>query len=279
MTNNNVNDVTGKGLYRKVIAMLHHFLYDLKRNLGLLLTCIVLVIAVLYIYNYKQSGIYRSSFTVAYDELIRKVYGDRLSKLNALLERGQHKKVADLLSIDNNVAATIKGIEGVNIIGEELVNDFNTDTIPFTVNIYMVDTVGVNSVQYGIVSYLEAGSKHLDKLREYRSKQIAKELVYIDRQLSLLDSTKSSLSRNIVGHIDSTTVGYIYDMSYGLYKRKQNLLEKQAMPATLHIIDEATVSLSEGRSYFKIAVFGFLVGVLLYLVIQYLLKPAISYKG
>lgn len=279
MTNNNVNDVTDEGLYRKVIAMLHHFLYDLKRNLGLLLTCIALVVAVLYIYNYKQSGIYRSSFTVAYDELIRKVYGDRLAKLNVLVERGQHKRVADLLSVDEKVTVNIRGIEGVNIIGEQLVNDLNTDTIPFIVNLYMTDTIGVNSVQYGIVSYLESGNKHVEELKEHRKKQIAEELTYVERQLLLLDSTKRSLAENIDSKTGSRSLVSIYDLSYGLYKKKQDLQEKLATPSTLHIIDEATISLSKGSSYFKLGIFGLLIGVLLYLMIQYLLKPAISYKG
>lgn len=278
MTNDNVNGAHNESIYRKVIAMLHHFIYDLKKSIGLLLACIAIVVGVLYIYNYKQSHIYRSTFTVAYDELIRKVYGDRLNKLNTLISKAEHDKVADLLNIDKKVSATLKGIDGVNIIGERLIYDMNTDTIPFVVNVYMTDTVGLRSVQDGVVSFLETGNKYLGELKEFRLKQIADEITYLDKQLSLLDSAKSALVKNMSKDADSKALEDLYKLSDNLYKKRQDLLQKHALPATLHVIDEVIIPLPKGRSYILLGILGVLGGFVTYLLIKYLLIPAVRYK-
>lgn len=279
MKNDDVSKASDKSLYHIIIELLHRFLYDLKHSFWLLLACIVLVVGMLFLYNKKQSSIYKSSFTVAYDDLIRKVYGDRLDKLNSLVERGQHDKVSTLLNVDRKTSATIKGIEGVNIIGEDLVDDMNTDTIPFVVHLYMVDTFGLNSVQNGIVSYLETGNSYLEDLKTYRKKQIAEEIAFVDRQLSLLDSAKASLLQKNARQLDAESLESIYNLSYDLYKKKQHLLQRQAIPSTLHVIDEAIIPLPKGRSYLLLAILGIVVGGVVYFIIRYLLIPAIRYKG
>ena len=43
----------------------------------------------LFVKNMKDGNAYRASFTVMFEELTRKIYGDRLSKLNALVQRDE----------------------------------------------------------------------------------------------------------------------------------------------------------------------------------------------
>lgn len=279
MTNDNVNNAQNGSIYRMVIVMLHHFLYDLKKSFGLLLLCILIVIAALFAFNFKQSRVYRSSFTVAYDELIRKVYGDRLDKLNAMIGNGKYTMVSDLLNIDKKLATSIKGVEGKNILGEPLTEDLNTDNIPFVVYLYTADTVGIKTIQDGVVSYLETGNTYMQTLKDYRKKQYADEIVFLDHQLGLLDTAKQSLlDQRVAQEGKSESLENIYKLSYDLYKRKQELLRKQAIPSTLHVIDEAVIPFSKGHSYIIISVLAIVLGMVLYIPIRYLLIPAIKYR-
>lgn len=268
-------------IYDRLISVLHSFYIDIKRNAFVFFACILLVPAVLVFMNLKKSGIYKASFTVMYEELVRKVYGDRLVKLNALLEDNK-SKARSLLGVSSQAAASLKTIKGTNILGEDLTEDLNVDRIPFVVDIYLNDTTYVSEIQNGILHYLENGNSYLSSKRKLRMQEIDDEISFIDNQLKMMDSLKKKF--NIAETIASSSnaassEGSVYSLSYDLYKKKQELLKKREMPMNLYVIDDAIVPTKGNRPYSIVILAGLVAGFVLYVFIAYIILPVIRYKG
>lgn len=278
------NNNSSASLYDRLISVLHTFYVDLRKNAVLFFCCLLLGILAFVFVNVRKAGIYHASFTVMYEELVRKVYGDRLEKLNSLLRENKPKAVT-LLGVSEKAASSLKSVEGENILGEDLNKDLNTDRIPFVVNIYLNDTTYVPELQDGILHYLEEGNSYLSDKRKIKIKEIEDEIAFIDNQLLMMDSLKRRY--NSMGGIvttssstttTTTTEGTVYSFSYELYKKKQELLKKKEMPMNLYVIDDAIVPVKSNRSYALVALVGFIAGAFLYLFIAYIVIPVTRYN-
>lgn len=259
--------------------MLHKVLADMRKHIVLLLVCLMGVSGIFFFLNSRKADVYHASFTVVYEELVRKVYGDRLVKLDRLLADNK-AKAAELLNLDSNVVAHIKSVKGTNILGEDLSKDMNTDRIPFMVHMYVEDTSYIPAIQNGIVNFLENGNKFLTAKRELKIKEVNEELAFINSQLKMMDSLKNKFSgmKQASKTADEKESGSIYQFSYELYKRKQELTEMQELPLNIYVIDDAIVSVSSKRSYILMAAVGLFLGFIIYLGLVYLLIPALKYQ-
>lgn len=267
-------------LYDKLIAVLHTFYVDVRRRAVIFWACIVLTPGIFILLNARNANIYNASFTVMYEELVRKVYGDRLAKLNLLLEVNKNKAQA-LLGLSEKQINTLKKVEGTNILGEPLDKDLNVDRIPFIVNIYLDDTSYVQEIQAGILTYLENANSYLSSKRRLKMKEIDDEISFITDQLEMMDSQKRVYQGGMVSSTttsSNTNEGSIYSLSYDLYKKKQELLKKKEMPMNLYVIDDAIVPTKSNRSYILVAAAGLFTGFIIYLVIVYLTLPVLRYK-
>lgn len=271
---------TSSSLYDKLISILHSFYVDIRRNALVFFICITVVPAVFIFLNMKKSNTYRASFTVMYEELVRKVYGDRLTKLNQLIEEN-NSKAQSLLGLSKKHMSSLKQVEATNILGEPLAEDLNVDRIPFIVNIYLNDTSYVKEIQDGILNYLENANTYLISKRKLKIKEIDDEIGFIDRQLRMMDSLKSryQVSQSITGTGSAgTNEGSIYSLSYELYKKKQELLKKKEMPMNLYVIDDAIVPTKASRSYMLMAGAGLFTGFIVYILLAYIVFPVLRYK-
>ena len=95
------------GFYRSFIAGLHNILISIKRHIRLFIFCLLTPVAIFVVYYFAGANKYESSFTVVYEELTRKVYGDRLEKLNILAKREDYQNLRYLLGIKPEIAKTI----------------------------------------------------------------------------------------------------------------------------------------------------------------------------
>lgn len=272
---------TPSSIYDKFIAVLHSFYVDIRKNTILFAVCLILVPGVFIFMNMKKANTYTASFTVMYEELVRKVYGDRLSKLNLLIEEN-NSKAKSLLGLSQKQMNSLKHVEATNILGEPLSKDLNVDRIPFIVNIFLSDTSYVKDIQEGILNYLENANSYLISKRNLKIKEIEEEINFIDNQLKMMDSLKM---RYHIG-IATTTTGAanssessLYSLSYDLYKKKQELLKKKEMPMNLYVIDDAIVPTKSNRSYVLVVGAGLFVGFALYLFLIYVVLPVLRYKN
>ncbi|MBW7912780.1 MAG: hypothetical protein H3C54_03555 [Taibaiella sp.] len=228
----------------------------------------------------KKANTYTASFTVMYEELVRKVYGDRLNKLNLLIEENNSKAQA-LLGLSKKQINSLKQIEATNILGEPLSKDLNVDKIPFIVNVYVSDTSYVRDIQEGIVNYLENANQYLINKRRLKIKEIDDEISFINRELKMMDSLKRLYHVGITATSatsGSSSEGSLYSLSYELYKKKQELLKKKEMPMNLYVIDDAIVPTKSNRSYVLMAAAGLITGFILYILLAYIVLPVLRYK-
>lgn len=267
-------------IYDRLIAVLHSFYVGIRKNILLFFACIILVPGLFIFMNMKKSNTYKASFTVMYEELVRKVYGDRLSKLNLLLEDNP-EKARNMLGLSQKQMSSLKQIEATNILGENLTKDLNVDRIPFIVNIYLNDTNNVKEIQEGILNYLENANSYLIGKRKLKMKEIEDEIAFIDQQLRMMDSLKQKFQVGAIttgGSNTNTSEGSLYSLSYELYKKKQELLKKKEMPLNLYVIDDAIVPTKSNRSYILMTAAGLFTGLLLYIFMAYIVLPVIRYK-
>lgn len=273
-----------QSIYYKTIKLIHQFFVSIRRNIVLFIVCMMIGITPMLIKYSNDAGYYKASFTVMYDELVRKIYGDRLAKINTLVNRKQYDKVATILQVPLETAKTLAHVEGTNILGEDLRKDLNTDRIPFMVNITVDDSSKVRKLQDGIMLFLETGNEYMADRKRVKLLENQEELDYIDKEMRAIDS----LSRRgiIVGNATTTTLddktekssGSTLEFSYELYKRKQELLRKQRMPSGLVVIDDAIVSTVAQKSIVIFLAIGIALGLFLYTVLAAFVIPAIKFK-
>lgn len=276
-TNNNPDTL---GIYTKLIIILHKFYVDIRKNIAVFLLCVIATTALFLTLNIKKSNSYSASFTVVYEELVRKVYGDRLEKLDLLLQSNK-PKAQQILGLNDAAIASLKEISATNILGEDLSKDMNTDKIPFIVNISITDTSYILTIQKSIISYLENGNAYLIDKRKLKFKEIENELAFIDRQLNMMDTLKSKYyDDQSVGKSDKNSdVGSsVYEISYELYKKRQELAKKLEMPMNLYVIDDAIVPSKNNKPMLLILFAGMVVGFVAYMFIAYIVLPVVRYK-
>ncbi len=269
--------------YEQVIKYGHRFVFGITKYKAVFLLSLIIGFTP-FVYRYIKAGnTYEAAFTVAYEELVRKIYGDRLNKLNALVQQHDYTKTASYLGVSKAEAATIVSIEGKNILGEDLSKDMNTDKIPFVVKIEVKDSAKINLVQRGVLNFLETGNEFLANKSKVKNKEIDEEIAYIDAQLRVMDSLKrkhlSERSENSAsGNSAAPSSNTLFQFSYELYKKKQELLRKKEMPGMIQVVDDAIVSRSDSGSLLMTLILGTIVSFFIYLVAILLIIPIINYK-
>ena len=271
------NDNIILNIYWGFINILRSFLVSLKKNIGLFIGCVLIVAALLLFNHFRNQGKYVASFTVAYDDLVRKIYGDRLYKLNLLVDRGQYDRVSKLLGLTEDQAKSLLQIRGKNILGENLTEDLNTDKIPFVVEIMVADTSAIPEIQAGIVGFLETGNAYLATTKKMKVLEIEEELKFIDQQLGMMDSLKKKYNATELAGSDnvekSAPLSTIYNFSYDLYKRRQELIRKRTMPDAIQVLDDAIAVKKSNLTAASLTILSLIGGFFLFLFIIVFVKP------
>ncbi|MBS1772521.1 MAG: hypothetical protein JST82_06665 [Bacteroidetes bacterium] len=286
--NNSTDTAVGDNLYYKLIKFLHSIIVSIRHHFILFIVCMAIGIGLMLFKNFNDAKLYKATFTVAYDELFRKIYGDRLEKINSLVQKDNYKKIADLLKLDEQTVSALKNIEGKNILGEDLDKDLNTDQIPFIIELVVNDSSAITKIQDSVVSFLETGNDFLSKRKKIKLQEIDEELTWINQQLYMLDSINRTGKSETVSisiskgskqsNTPDKTVNSLYEFSYELYKRKQELLRKQRMPQSLLIVDDAIVSVKNKKPAILMVIVGGFIGFFLYSLFAGLILPVFKFK-
>lgn len=263
-------------MYQKLISYLRLYYTDIKKHFVLFVLIFIIINGLLIFINIKKANTYTSSFTVIYEDLVRKVYGDRLNKLDELLKTNP-KKAQSLLHLDKKVIASINEINATNILGEDLSQDLNVDKIPFIVNVRTKDTNYIHKIQSSIIHYLENSNKYLVEKRRLRNEEIEGELAFIDEQLNLMDSLKRkfNFSQPTPSTNTDASGSSVYEVSYELYKKRQELVKKKQMPMNLYVIDDAIVPVKSSKPFMLVIAIGIIASILVYSLVVYLVLPVI----
>lgn len=272
-------------LHSKIIKTSYEFFVGIRKHIVVFIISMLLgALPFIWMYNSKKN-LYESSFTVSYEELVRKIYGDRLMKIDAIVQQKDYDKVAYLLSVNKNVAKSLVSVKGMNILGEDLSKDMNTDRIPFIVHMVVRDSSTTGLLQKGIVNFLEEGSAYMVDKNKIRRKEISNEIEFIQQQLAVMDSLKRILNvgggKNIqsINERESGGLAAIFQFSYELYKKKQDLIRKQEMMSTVLVVDDAIVAKSTKGSAPLYIIYSLVLGGIIYLIITGFILPVIRYKN
>lgn len=270
------------GLYYAIIKMLHAIFSSMRAHIVLFIVCISLCTLPLMLNSIVNANYYKASFTIAYDELFRKIYGDRIGKINSLVQRNEYTKVAYILHTNVEIVKSLQSVEGKNILGDNLSKDLNTDNVPFIVTIVVKDSSTIIKLQDAIVGFLETGNEFLQARKAVRLKETNEELTFINRQMAVIDSLNSHGITKVfeVNKDDKEkSAGSLFEFGYQLYKRKQELLRKERMPSSLFVVDDAIVSVKAGVPMVIAIAIGFVAGLILFITIALFIIPAIRYKA
>jgi len=104
-------------------------------------------------------------------------------------------------------------------------------------------------------------------------KEIDNELAFIDEQLHMMDSVKRLYNRLTLSDNEKTSPGALYQFSYELYKKRQDLVRKKEMPSNLQVIDDAVVPKVASKGALIVTLAGFIAGFVLYLFTVGILLP------
>lgn len=273
--------MNNKGIYYNIIKLLHFLLSNIKSNIYTFILCMCIGVSPFIINSFSNSKNYKASFTVAYDELFRKIYGDRLGKINSLVQRNEYEKVAYNLRTNIDIVKCLKSVEGKNIIGDDLNKDLNTDNVPFIVNMVVNDSSKITILQDAIVQFLETGNDFLQDRKKVRLKENTEELAFINEQMKIIDSlNKHGVTKvfEVQQNDKEKSAGSLFEFAYQLYKRKQELIRKERMPSSLFVVDDAIVSVKAGIPSVLAVGLGLLSGFVLYIVIALFIVPAVKFK-
>lgn len=269
--------------YYKIIKVSHNFLFGIRKHLLVFLISMLLGATPFVLIYQSKADSYESSFTVSYEELVRKIYGDRLQKINTLLKQRNYDKIAFLLKIDKKTAESLKSVQGKNIIGEELSKDMNTDRIPFIVRMVVKDSNSIHTLQQGIVNFLEFGTDYMVEKNKIRQMEITEEINFINNQLQMMDSLKRKMRGgeeiSMVNSKESNNLASLFQFSYELYKKRQDLLRKQELSTSLQVVDDAIVSKSTKRSALIYTCYSIIAGFIIYIIAVGFILPVLRYKG
>lgn len=270
--------------YNGLISTLRFCIAHVRTHLLLFILCIFIATAAIYIkLNGIAQGHYKISFTVSYEELARKVYGDRLEKINTLISNHDYNKVVTYLHVDRTIAKNLLSVTGKNILGEDLTEDMNLEKIPFVITMTLKDTNNVTQLQNGIVNYLETGTPYLVNKKAIKMEEVDNEIAFIDKQLAMMDSLKRMYNNTSFTGNDApvaagddkalVSASSVYAFSYNLYKKRQELLRKKAMPNNLQIIDDAIVPEDAKVPLPLVLLVGLISGTVVYAFITGILIP------
>ncbi|RYD56862.1 MAG: hypothetical protein EOP56_10750 [Sphingobacteriales bacterium] len=280
-SNNNNNFI--ESTYYLVVHIFRAIILNIKKNIGLFLLCLLLPLAFFVASSISKKTVYTGTFTVMYDDLTRKIYGDRIEKLNELVRDNQHQTVSLLLGIKPEEAKRLREIKGKNILGQELTEDLNTDKIPFMVTIVASDSTGMIMIQDRLVEFLETGTQYLANRKALKAKEIQDELNFIDRQLAHIDSLERKM--NSIGDIGGESAqdgdkgtNSIFESSYELYKKKQELERRRSVPTTLHVVDDIIIPVKTKVSLVGAIAKGIIIGIFLYAIIVLLVIPVFRFR-
>jgi hypothetical protein len=276
MSENNSATGAKTNTYDRFIVSLRNLYLSVRSSRILFLTCFLLVSGVLVLYGLQKANKFTASFTVSYDDLVRKIYGDRLYKLNKLVRNKEYGKVATYLNVDRKTAEQLTQIKGKNILGEDLTEDMNTDRIPFMINFIVKDSSVIHNVQAGIVGFLEEGNAYSSISKSLKIKEINDEIQFIDSQLLMMDSLKKKYNAEssvAVTDEKNASLTTIYNFSYELYRTRKDLVKKKNLPGNIHVLDDAIVAEKVSFPVLIVVVGGFIGGLLLFMFITLFIRP------
>ena len=220
-----------------------------NKNKLLLLCGLLIGLISGYIYYTTKPSFYKASMVVVHSELTKKTYAEILDQLDKLTNPGSKQKLAEELNLPVELAGNILSIDAKNINDEPLREDTSSKIKqPFKIIVELKSNETPDSLQNAIINYMN-NSPYVKRLKQQLNKGYAERILYIERELSKLDSLKDEYTRFLGSSRISATFYNnafdptdIYVHSFNLVNQKQTFLNLLNVDGTaISVVDDFKV--------------------------------------
>jgi hypothetical protein len=217
-----------------------------NKNKLLLLCGLLIGLISGYIYYSMKPSFYRASMVVVHSELTKKTYAEILDQLDKLTTPGSKQRLAEELKLPVELAGNILSIDAKNINDLPLREDTSSKIKqPFKIIVELKSNKASDSLQNAIINYVN-NSPYIKRLKEQQNKSYIERILFIERDLSKLDSLKDEYTRFLASSkITATFYNNAFDPA-DIYVHSSNLVNQKETFKNLLNIDGAAVSLVDG---------------------------------
>ncbi len=253
-----------------LMSELFRFLKQALLKKALVITCFTVIGLVLgYLKQYVSKPVYKGSMQVTQNDLSKDVFTKKIQAIGNLIETKSYNVVARKLFISQEVASNLCNISAISL-------DNNKDTTnvgSFWITIESTDNQNGDTLQAGILKYLN-DFEYINKLKKIQRELYREKIIFIDKQLSQLDSFKviyaKSMSHVNVGSVNlmmnQNDMSDLFKQSSDLIKEKQQLTENlNGHENIVYVMDDLSISEKPSRgsiasNILKFAAVSFLIG-------------------
>ena len=218
---------------------------------------------------YALPKVYEAEMTVSYNHYEKKIYADMLEKLDRLVENKSFSTLSKLLALPIESVEKIRGVKGLNIRREDLADDLSTQKVPFYVVVGVTDLDILDGLEPALVDYMNGTDFIQDRLAYMKEKSEA-DLLFLENRLQMVDSLSKLLilqDDNLLNEKQVTRLELLQE-AMTLHNKIQEVKGSLKFNLNIEVLDGFVANeMPSGKGMLFWMVYGFLAGVLLWLVI------------
>lgn len=185
-----------------------YVLTSIKRHWAVTITTFILIAGAGAYHLSTSAPYYKATMVCEFTALSKKTYGEMLLQLDALAKSHSYTTLAKTLNIPEAEAKAIQSIEGNNITGTPLYDDFTGDRGPMYITVIGVSANVFKPLEQAIPKYLSSSPFRVKRNDMEREQQLQK-IQYLNADLNSLDSViaaYTSFIRHAETSVDSATL-------------------------------------------------------------------------
>jgi hypothetical protein len=229
-----------KGIGRFFRSIVWLFEFSLKNFRTLALFIIVFVALCLGIYLLKKPY-YRSQLSISHIRFENDYCYEMVESLDSYITGNENPALAERLSISKNDAAKVQSIK-YKPLNENIASRFIDSVsvlLPFKVEVEVYDNSVLDTLQKGILKYLES-NRYATKIKEIEKQVLEKTEQRLEKEITEIDSLKKIVNAGIVPR--SSGNGIIFGEPLDpvlIYKRGMDLYEKKTFIAKKKLLNNS----------------------------------------
>ena len=250
-------------------AMFTSFRIFLKRQLLYLLLFGILGAVAASAFWYFKPRIYQAEMTVSYVHYEKKIYADMLEKLDLLIDSKSYASLEKILSLPAETVRSLHEIKGFNIRKEELGEDLSTQKVPFYIRVRVTDVSILPQLDPALVNYLD-NTEFIQTRLEYMRQKSEDELVFLENRLTVIDSLSRQLvmQNSKLENEKTVTRMDLLEETLAVYAKIQEVRGSLVFNQNIEVLDGFIANERPvGKNAFYWMVYGFLAGILFWLVV------------
>jgi len=198
---------TGERIWNSIIEQigeLRGFLFAAFRScfdffrhnlLVLLLSSAICLAGALKIWSGKVP-FYQAEMSVSYVYVPKKIYGDMVDKLNALLRSKDFKTLSASLDVSEDDLKEINSFNAQSIYRSNLSNDYTPKDDPFYLSVQMRTPIDLKKLEEGLINYFNSPDYIRERLSNSRNAALS-EISFLESRLKLIDSALTTNNASI----------------------------------------------------------------------------------